>query len=158
MKEIGAWLSYYTCVFHVTRPFCWYHKFWPCDIDLNFWPTFEKTKTNVTMVITFEPIEIGPLNFTWCIFYFCSVLAPKILTSWPWLLILSYFWKNLTLAIRDGAFIHLGMDIPFGKTFLSIPKFLICDLDLQLWPNFEKNWFLALTFEPKEIILPLGYS
>ena len=101
------------------------------------------------------------------------LLIPKILTSWPWLL--TYFWKNLTLAItfeprdiglsyytvcvllvarpfcwyqqtlifnfylilkkklnlghnlwteRDSAFI-LGIDIPYGKTFLSIPKLLI---------------------------------
>ena len=36
-------LSYYRYVFLVARPFCPYQKFWPCDIDLDFWPTFEKT-------------------------------------------------------------------------------------------------------------------
>ena len=40
-KEIG--LSYFTCVFVVTRPFCWYQNFWLRDLDLDFWPTFEKT-------------------------------------------------------------------------------------------------------------------
>ena len=40
-KEVG--LSYYICVFLLTRPFCWYQQFWPCDLDLDFWPTFQKT-------------------------------------------------------------------------------------------------------------------
>ena len=38
--EVG--LSYCTCVFLVTRPFPWYHSFWPHDLDLEVWPTFEK--------------------------------------------------------------------------------------------------------------------
>ena len=41
-KEIG--LSYYICGSLVTRPFFPYQKFWPCDLDLDFWPTFEKTQ------------------------------------------------------------------------------------------------------------------
>ena len=36
-------LSYLACVFLMTRPFQWYHKFWTCDRDL--WPTFQKTST-----------------------------------------------------------------------------------------------------------------
>ena len=36
-------LSYYTCWFLLTRPFCPYQKNWPYDLDLDFWPTFEKT-------------------------------------------------------------------------------------------------------------------
>ena len=40
-KEIG--LSYFTCVFLVTRPFCRYQYFWLRDLDLDFGPTFEKT-------------------------------------------------------------------------------------------------------------------
>ena len=35
-------LSYCTCVFLVTRPFTWYSNFWPCDLDLEVGPTFEK--------------------------------------------------------------------------------------------------------------------
>ena len=35
-------LSDCTCVFLVTRPFTWYHNFWPRDLDLEVWPTFEK--------------------------------------------------------------------------------------------------------------------
>ena len=36
-------LSYYMHVFLLARPFCPYQKFWPCDLDLDFWPTLEKT-------------------------------------------------------------------------------------------------------------------
>ena len=34
-------LSYCTCIFLMTRPFTWYHNFWPCDLDLEVWPTCE---------------------------------------------------------------------------------------------------------------------
>ena len=33
--------SYFTCVFLVTRPFTWYHNFWPSDLDIEVWPTFK---------------------------------------------------------------------------------------------------------------------
>ena len=39
----------------VARPFCLYQKFWPSDLHLDFWPTFEKT---LTLAITFEPKQI----------------------------------------------------------------------------------------------------
>ena len=35
-------LLYCTSVFLVTRPLTWYHKFWPCDLNLELWPTFQK--------------------------------------------------------------------------------------------------------------------
>ena len=37
-REIG--LSYFTCVFLVTRPFTSYHNFLPSDLDLEVRPTF----------------------------------------------------------------------------------------------------------------------
>ena len=40
-KEIM--LSYYWYIFFVRRPFSRYQNFWPCDLDLEFWPTFEQT-------------------------------------------------------------------------------------------------------------------
>jgi hypothetical protein len=35
-------LSYFIYVFLMTRPFYWYQHFWPCDLDLKVWPTFQK--------------------------------------------------------------------------------------------------------------------
>ena len=54
-------LSYYRHAFLATRPFCLYRKFWPGDLDLDFWPTFEK---NLTLALTFEPKEIGLSYYT----------------------------------------------------------------------------------------------
>ena len=42
------------------------------------------------------------------------------------------FWTK-----RDGTFI-LGKDIPYGKTCLY-HNFLSSDIDLQLWPTFERT-------------------
>ena len=43
LKEIK--LSYYTCVYLVTRPFSRYQKCWPYDLDLDFLTFFWKKKT-----------------------------------------------------------------------------------------------------------------
>ena len=51
-----AGLSYFKCVFLMTRPFTLYHVFWPCNLDLEVWPTVEKT---LTLAITQIPWEIG---------------------------------------------------------------------------------------------------
>ena len=34
-------LSYFWFVFLVTRPFTSYHNFWPSDLELEVWPTFQ---------------------------------------------------------------------------------------------------------------------
>ena len=118
-------LSYYIWGFLVTRPFCSYQKFWPCDFDLDFWPSFEQ---NLTLEITFEPKEIGlsyiilhmwvPSSSQATVFEsrrrtqipwlatmgflvtrpFCPYQKTLTLWHWPWLL--TYFCKNLTLVIN----------------------------------------------------------
>ena len=35
-------LQYYTYLFLVTRPFCWYQYFWPSGLDLDFYLLLEK--------------------------------------------------------------------------------------------------------------------
>jgi hypothetical protein len=35
-------LSYFICVFLMTSPFYWYQTFWPCDLNLEVWPSFQK--------------------------------------------------------------------------------------------------------------------
>ena len=44
-------LSYCICVFPVTRPFTWYHNFWPWSLTY-FWKT-------LTLAITFKPEVIS---------------------------------------------------------------------------------------------------
>ena len=43
-SDSASVILYFTlaCVFLMTRPFRWYHKFWTCDLDRDLWPTFEK--------------------------------------------------------------------------------------------------------------------
>ena len=43
-------LWYFTWIFPVIRPFCGYHYFLPCDLDLGVWPIFWKT---LSLLITF---------------------------------------------------------------------------------------------------------
>ena len=87
---------------------------------------------------------------------FLSVSKNFIL--WPWPPTFDLLFRILKLCInfwteRGRAFM-LRMDIPYGKTFLSIPNFWSHDLDLQDWLAFEKKTLtLALTFEPKEMWL-----
>jgi hypothetical protein len=35
-------LSYFIYFFLMIRPFYWYQNVWPCDLDLEVWPTFQK--------------------------------------------------------------------------------------------------------------------
>ena len=89
-QPIEIRISYYTCWFLVTRPFFPYQKIWPCDIDLDFWPTFEK---NLTLDIIFEPKKIR-LSYYACWFLLTRPFCPyqKNLTLWPWPWLLTYFW------------------------------------------------------------------
>ena len=113
---------------------------------------------NLTLVITFEPKEIG-LQYYTSVFLvtrpFCRYqnfwLSDHDLDFW------STFGKKLTLAItfepKDMGFFIFQMCIPCNKTFLLEPKFFLPrDLDLDFWPTFEKkNLALTITFELKVI-------
>ena len=142
-----------TSVFLVTRPFCRYQNFWLRDLDLEFWPTFEK---NLTLAITFETKEIGLSYFT-CVFLVTRPFC-RFQNFWLCDLDLDFrptFEKKLNLGHnfwtkRDRAFIF-HMCISCGKTFLLIPKYLTSWPWPWLLTYFWKNLTLAITFEPKEI-------
>ena len=133
-------LSYYTCWFLLTRPFCPYQKNWPCDLDLDFWPTFEKlnlgynvwTKRDKAFILHM----LVPFDKT-----FLSV--PKNLTLGPWPWLLTYFWKNLTLAItfepREIRLSYYRYVFLVARPFCPYQKFWPYDLDLDFWPTFEKT-------------------
>ena len=121
-KPEVIWLSYCTCVFLATRPFTWYHNFWPCDLDLELWPTFEKLYPWLLFSDGCRPASI-------------VVFWQLLLTLWPWPWSLTYFWKPLTRS--DRAFI-LHICIPCDNTFHMARNFWPPDLDLEVWPTFEK--------------------
>ena len=69
-------------------------------------------------------------------------MMPKFLTLWPWPSSLTYFWKTLTLAINfKPEVIELSYCICVflvTRPFTWYQNFLPCDLDLEVWSNFEK--------------------
>ena len=73
----------------------------------------------------------------------------KILISWPLPLLLTYFWKNLTYDITfESKEIRLSYH---GYSLVTSPfcrylNFWSRDLDLQLWPVFEKKINLGINF------------
>ena len=82
-EEIG--LSYYACVFIVTRPFSWYRNFltlWPWPWSLTyFWKT-------LTLAITFLPEEVG-LSYCTCVF-----LETRLFTMY-----LNFWLRDLDLEV-----------------------------------------------------------
>jgi hypothetical protein len=87
-------LSYLICVFLMTGPFYWYHIFWPCDFDLEVWPTFQ----NIGHI--FWIASDRAFIFPMCVSYDRTfLLEPHFFTLWPWPWSLTHFSKSLTLAI-----------------------------------------------------------
>ena len=55
--------SYFTCLFHVIRPCTLYFNFWPCDLDLAGWLSFQKM---LSWAMTFESEELFIVtNYIW---------------------------------------------------------------------------------------------
>ena len=127
----------------MTRPCCWYQNFWLCDLDLDFWPTFEK---NLTLAITFEPKEIGFNNTQVYSLWQDLSVDTKIFDFVTLTLTFALLLKKLNpdhnfLTKRDRVFIF-HMCISCGKTFLSKPNFL------TPWP-----WPWLLTYFWKKLNL-----
>ena len=80
------------------------------------------------------------------------LLIPNFLILWPWPWLLTYFWKNLTLAITFEPKViglsYFTFVFLVARHFCKYQYFWICDLDLDL---LLKNLTLAITFEPKAI-------
>ena len=96
-KSLEIELKYYTCVFLVTRPFCWYmYQFFLLHgLAHDFWPTFEKLNLDHNFWTKGDRAFISHMCIS------CGktfLLEPTFFTSWPWHL--TYFWKNLTLTMN----------------------------------------------------------
>ena len=88
--ELELW--YFTWIFPVIKPFCGYHYFLPCDLDLGVLTHFLKT---LTLLITFEQWVLELWYFTWIfpvIRSFCGyhyfLPGDLDLGVWP------HFWKH----------------------------------------------------------------
>jgi hypothetical protein len=76
--------------------FFWYQDFWLCDLDLELWLSLEKT-FNLDSTISFEPnaLELWYMRYR-CIMKTRFFLAPRLLTLWPWSLILAFFRDHIS--------------------------------------------------------------
>ena len=78
---------------------------------------------------------------------------PKFLTLWPWPWLLTYFWKNLTLAItfepKEVGLSYFTFVFLVARPFCWNQNFLPHDLDLDFWPTFEKKLNLDHNFWTK---------
>ena len=67
---------------------------------------------------------------------------PKFLTSWPWPWLLTYFWKNLTLAItfepKEIGLSYFTCIFVKARPFCRYQNFWLRDLNLDFWPTLKK--------------------
>ena len=130
---------------------------WPFYVNQKFWPL------TLTFDLLFKKLNLG-LKFwikggkafifhMWVPYDKTFLSIPKILTIWSWLL--TYFSKNLTLAITfEPTEIRLSYYryvFLVTRPFCPYQTFWSFDLDLDFWPTFEKNLTLAIAFEPNKI-------
>ena len=73
-------LWYFIWVFLVTRPFCGYHDFLPCDLDFEVWTIFE----NLVLLITFEQLVLELWYFTGVILVTRPFRGYHYFFVWPW--------------------------------------------------------------------------
>ena len=71
-SQVG--LSYLACVYLMTTPFRWYHRFWAWDLDRDLWPTLGKFRLSHFWFayITFLPSEVG-MSYC-CTSYYCAII------------------------------------------------------------------------------------
>ena len=112
----------------------------------------------VTLILTFD-LLLRKLNLghnIWTkrdrafIFHMCISCGknflpiPTFLTSWPWPWLLTYFWKNLTLAItfepKEIGLSYFTCVFIVARPFFWKQNFLPRDLDLDFWPTFGKTF------------------
>ena len=63
----------------MTRPFTWYHNFWPCDLDLEVWLTSEKLWSWVVHVLMVAVWRALSSDNSYCLY---SSLEPKAWASY----------------------------------------------------------------------------
>ena len=65
--------------FHMVRPFTWCHNFWPCDLVLEVWPTFENFNLGCYLLMVAAPrASLSSDNFYF--FYKWALFMNKIYT------------------------------------------------------------------------------
>ena len=77
-------------------------------------------------------------------------MVPKLLTLWPWLWLLTYFWKILILAFtfvpKEIGLSYYSWVFIVARTFCPYQHFLFCDLDLNFDLVLKKKLNLGINF------------
>ena len=81
-SEVG--LSYLACVFLMTTPFRWYHRFWARDLDCDLWPTFGKFRlSHFWFAYNFFTFRGRAFIFAmWVPYDNTFPIVPSILSTW----------------------------------------------------------------------------
>ena len=136
-------LSYYTCVLLVARPFCWYQ----------FTKNFELVTLTLIFDLLLKKHNLGhnfwtkrDMAFILHMCITCSktfLLVPIYKKNELLTLILTYFWKNLTLAItfepREIRLLYYTSILLVARPFCWYQKIWTHELDLDFRPTFEKT-------------------
>ena len=97
------------------------------NLDYNFW-----TKSDRALILH----KCIPCDKTF-------LLIPKFLTLWPWPWLLTYFWKNLTLATtfepKEIGLSYFTCVLLVTRPSCWIQNFSPREFDLDFWPTFEKT-------------------
>ena len=94
-------LSYLACVFLMTTPFQWYHRFWAHDLDRDLWPTLGKFRLS-HFWFAYNSFTFRGRAFIfgmWVPYDNTFPMLPYILSTWPWPWPLTYIGKIFTLHI-----------------------------------------------------------
>ena len=129
--DIG--LSYLACVFVMTRPFWWYHKFWSRELTV----TFDLHLENFNFAHNFLTVRHRAFIFGTCVSYdntFLVVPLMLTLTVTFHLHLENFNSAHNFLTIRHKAF-KLGKCVLYDKTFPIVLYILI------MWP-----WPWPLTY------------
>ena len=126
-------LSYCICVFLVTRPFTWYHNFWPCDLDLEVWPTFK----NFNLGNNFQTRSDRAVYSLWQDLSHGTIIFDLVTLTLTFDLLLKNFNLGHNFQTRSVRTFILHICIPCDRTFHMEPLFLT----LWRWPwNLAYVW------------------
>ena len=123
--------SYFTCVFLVTRPFSWYGNFWPCDLDLELWPTFQ----NFKIFHNFSTVRDRAL-----IFHICIPCDKTFHLVPPFLLCdLDIYLDPLAKTFTDWWLLFTNLPLP--ASYIVFWQLLFhCKMTFQLVPKCSTSW------------------
>ena len=154
-SEVGLWCL--ACVFLVTTPFRWYHRFWGPDLDHDLWPTLGKFSLRTHF------LTITHRDFYWASVFFLTVRlsvrpSVRLLVYMTLTVTFDLHWQNfvchtfgllITLLPSEVGLSYFARVFLMTTPFRWYPRFFGPDLDRDLWQRLGKfslcTYFLTIT-------------